>query len=112
MRRMKTRFIGTFRSLYGVSSQTDDGYTLRVSEMRVSAKDTNRADHSFERVILDVPQPFADHNGGEVSVNLLSLGGAPASFILLYFFIVLLQASTFICCRLNQHHSGFRRRVL
>jgi len=37
-----------------------------VSEMKVSATDPNQADTSTERVVLEVPQPFYNHKGGEL----------------------------------------------
>ncbi|XP_074651560.1 HHIP-like protein 2 isoform X2 [Tubulanus polymorphus] len=38
----------------------------RVSEFRVSKHDKNRVDHNSERTILDIDQPFWNHNGGEL----------------------------------------------
>ncbi len=38
-----------------------------ISEMKVSATDSNRADLSTERILLQVPQPFGNHKGGQVS---------------------------------------------
>jgi len=37
-----------------------------ISEWKVSATDSNKADMSSERVLLRVPQPFANHKGGEL----------------------------------------------
>lgn len=39
---------------------------VRISEMRVSGSNSNVADGSFEKVILEINQPYANHNGGEL----------------------------------------------
>ncbi|XP_023695130.2 HHIP-like protein 2 [Paramormyrops kingsleyae] len=39
---------------------------VRISEMRVSANDMNKADPSSERVILEIDEPAANHNGGQL----------------------------------------------
>ena len=41
-------------------------FNTRISEFTVSGSDPNLVDYTSERVILDLPQPFANHNGGEV----------------------------------------------
>ncbi|MDX1615684.1 MAG: PQQ-dependent sugar dehydrogenase [Candidatus Promineifilaceae bacterium] len=45
---------------------TDRGGTVIVAEYRVHADDTNRADAESERVLLSVPQPYPNHNGGQL----------------------------------------------
>uniref|UniRef100_A0A3Q3KT30 HHIP-like 2 n=1 Tax=Mastacembelus armatus TaxID=205130 RepID=A0A3Q3KT30_9TELE len=39
---------------------------IRVSEMKVSAHDMNMADPYSERVILEIEEPAANHNGGQL----------------------------------------------
>lgn len=38
-----------------------------ISRFQVSAADANRADQSSELVILEIGQPFSNHNGGQLS---------------------------------------------
>ncbi|MEJ0090297.1 MAG: PQQ-dependent sugar dehydrogenase [Limisphaerales bacterium] len=37
-----------------------------ISEFKVSAADPDKADMTSERIVLDVPQPFWNHKGGEL----------------------------------------------
>ncbi|XP_076155914.1 HHIP-like protein 2 [Alosa pseudoharengus] len=43
---------------------------VRISEMKTSAHDMNRADHNSERVILEIEEPAANHNGGQLLFGL------------------------------------------
>uniref|UniRef100_A0A8C5C0H4 HHIP-like 2 n=1 Tax=Gadus morhua TaxID=8049 RepID=A0A8C5C0H4_GADMO len=43
---------------------------VRVSEMRVSERDQNVADPGSERVILEIDEPAANHNGGQIMFGL------------------------------------------
>ncbi len=43
-----------------------DGATV-VSEFRVSPPDPNASDAASERVLLTIPQPYANHNGGMIA---------------------------------------------
>ena len=47
-------------------------HKIRISEFLISRNNRNRADKSSERVILEVPQPFWNHNGGEVSYTMIT----------------------------------------
>jgi glucose/arabinose dehydrogenase len=42
-------------------------YRSIVSEFKVSATDPDKADMSSERILLQVPEPFWNHKGGEVA---------------------------------------------
>ena len=44
-----------------------DDHVSRLSEFRASKKDRNVADISSERIIMEIQQPYGNHNGGEVS---------------------------------------------
>ena len=48
---------------------TSVDHKIIISEMRVSATNPNVADADYEKVLLQLNQPFANHNGGEVSLN-------------------------------------------
>ena len=45
-------------------------HTSRLSEFRVSSDDPNRADPGSERVLLEVDQPFRNHNAGHIVFGL------------------------------------------
>lgn len=72
---------GRFFVYYSTPLQDDDGLTeleeamgmdnldhkIRISEMRVSQDNPNVADVNYEKILLEINQPYANHNGGEVS---------------------------------------------
>ncbi|NP_001161565.1 Hhip-like protein [Saccoglossus kowalevskii] len=49
---------------YSVGTLSDQ--KIRISEMRVSSDDMNKADTSTERVLLEIDQPAPNHNGGQL----------------------------------------------
>ena len=53
------------RYFYVNYTRTPDGATV-VARYRVSAGGANVADPASEEVILTIPQPFANHNGGQL----------------------------------------------
>ncbi|MBN3305915.1 HIPL2 protein, partial [Amia calva] len=48
----------------------DNVEKIRISEMKVSSYDMNKADPHFERVILEIEEPAANHNGGQLLFGL------------------------------------------
>ena len=54
------------RYFYVNYTRTPDGATV-VARYRVSIGDANAADPASEEVVLTIPQPFADHNGGQLA---------------------------------------------
>ncbi|XP_034966392.2 HHIP-like protein 2 [Zootoca vivipara] len=43
---------------------------IRISELRVSMSDVNKADASTERSLLEIEEPAANHNGGQILFGL------------------------------------------
>ena len=43
------------------------GHDSILSEFRVTSDDPNRADPDSERILMTIPQPFANHNGGPMA---------------------------------------------
>ncbi|XP_053329117.1 HHIP-like protein 1 [Spea bombifrons] len=58
------RHNGKFYVYYSISSKTDE--KIRISEFHLSNNDVNMADHSSERIILEVSEPASNHNGGQI----------------------------------------------
>jgi glucose/arabinose dehydrogenase len=60
---------GLFYIYYNQQNKNEHEFFPRrsvISEMKVSATDPNRADLASERVLLEVPQPFGNHKGGQI----------------------------------------------
>ena len=55
---------GQFFVYYTSSTETR---TSIVSRFKVSAEDPNKADPASETVIMKIPQPFSNHNGGSIA---------------------------------------------
>jgi glucose/arabinose dehydrogenase len=54
------------RYFYVNYTRTPDGATV-VARYRVSPNDANAADPASEEVVLTIPQPFPNHNGGQLA---------------------------------------------
>ena len=48
------------------STRVSSRHNGRVSEFRVHPNNTNRAQRSSERILLNIPQPYFNHNGGQL----------------------------------------------
>lgn len=48
---------------------TEDDHRVRISEMTVNRFDKNKADPNSEKVLMEVSEPYWNHNGGEVSFS-------------------------------------------
>ena len=58
------------RKFYVYYSTTVRGrHHTRLSEYRVMTSDPNRADSGSERILLEIFQPYGNHNGGTVSIK-------------------------------------------
>ena len=55
--------------VFYVTIVNNDGGDMmtRVSEMRVDRNNPERADPWFEIPLIEIPQPYYNHNGGQVS---------------------------------------------
>jgi hypothetical protein len=50
----------------------ENNHVIRISEFRVSNQNPNIGNSSSERVVLEIPQPYWNHNGGEVCLCIYS----------------------------------------
>ncbi|XP_043923297.1 HHIP-like protein 1 [Protopterus annectens] len=55
---------GKFYVYYSVLIKKDE--RIRISEYRVTDSDMNLADATSERIILEIPEPASNHNGGQL----------------------------------------------
>jgi glucose/arabinose dehydrogenase len=55
---------GQFFVYYTAKPTEENPHLSVISRFRVSRKDPNRADPQSEEVILRIPQPYSNHNGG------------------------------------------------
>jgi glucose/arabinose dehydrogenase len=61
---------GLFYIYYSQTNPVKDTFYPRksvISEFKVSTSDPNKADMSTERILLEVPEPYANHKGGELT---------------------------------------------
>ncbi|XP_016075652.1 PREDICTED: HHIP-like protein 1 [Miniopterus natalensis] len=58
------RHNGRLYVYYSVGVGSDEW--IRISEFRVAQDDMNAVDHSSERIILEIEEPAANHNGGQL----------------------------------------------
>ena len=57
---------GRFYVYHSSRSTGPANHDSRISEYRVNSNNPNRADPSSERVIMTIPQPEGNHNGGQL----------------------------------------------
>ena len=48
---------------------TDNEEDTRVSRFSVDSLDPNKADVSSEKILFDIPQPYENHNGGDLAFS-------------------------------------------
>ncbi|XP_053568495.1 HHIP-like protein 2 isoform X2 [Bombina bombina] len=62
----KYEWNGKFYVYYSIMNKDNFTEMIRISEFHVSVNDMNKADPHSERYILEVEQPAANHNGGQI----------------------------------------------
>ncbi|KAK2170688.1 hypothetical protein LSH36_1g16003 [Paralvinella palmiformis] len=58
---------GRFYVFFSINDEVRLRQKIRISEFRVREDDGNKVNRTSERVIVEVGQPYWNHNGGEVS---------------------------------------------
>ena len=53
--------------LYVYYSSKDEPRVSYVSRFTVSKDDANRGDPASEQIVMKIPQPFSNHNGGSIA---------------------------------------------
>ena len=54
---------------YSMRTNTGSGQQVRISEFKVSPTNENKVDYTSELIIMEIDEPWSNHNGGEVIVT-------------------------------------------
>lgn len=61
-------YYSTHLSSYEAQQQLGN-HKIRIEEFKVLADNPNKVDYNYSRIIMEVYEPFWNHNGGEVGIN-------------------------------------------